>query len=245
MENYFGITYLFGREQVQNQIDGLVRSGSKGYICVADGVTLVTRRGNSLLSQALNQSVFNTCDSGWVPSYLRLLYGIEREQYTGSDLLEDIVRKQQYRMMFLGSSDEVLQALKNKLAEVDERVTSMSFASLPFKSVDGFDYQEIANQIREEDPDIIWISLGMPKQEIFMNRLEPFLNRGILIGVGAAFKFHSGLLGHNRAPRWMIRCKLEWLHRIFSEPRKQIGRCWLILTTMPVIFFEEYRYKRR
>jgi N-acetylglucosaminyldiphosphoundecaprenol N-acetyl-beta-D-mannosaminyltransferase len=120
----------------------------------------------------------------------------------------------------------------------------MSFMTLPFLKVSDFNYAEIARRIEAEDPDLVFVSLGMPKQEFFMHRLCPFLARGILIGVGAAFKFHSGLPDQKRAPQWMIRFKLEWLYRIFSEPNKQIKRCILIITSLPFLLVREYREKK-
>jgi N-acetylglucosaminyldiphosphoundecaprenol N-acetyl-beta-D-mannosaminyltransferase len=147
-------------------------------------------------------------------------------------------------MMFLGALENTLQALKERLSAIDERIASMPFVSLPFLDVSKFNYPEIAQEIKQQDPDLIFISLGMPKQEFFMHKLYPYLDKGILIGVGAAFKFHSGLSNQKRAPRWMIRSKMEWIHRILSEPKKQIKRCSLIASTMPFIFIKEYKKKK-
>ena len=66
--------------------------------------------------------------------------------------------------------------------------------SLPFMPVENFDYQSIANKINKIEPDIIWVSLGAPKQEIFMNKIKPLLNHGVLFGIGAAFNFYIGKL---------------------------------------------------
>ncbi|GHT39886.1 hypothetical protein FACS189437_04570 [Bacteroidia bacterium] len=245
MEDFFGINYTFGKDKVQAKIDELLLSRQKGYVIVADGVTLSMSHKNKALKKVLDESDMIICDSGWVPLYLRSLYHIEREQYSGSDFLMDMVQAQKYKMMFLGSSNATLQALKTRLSSIDERMAVMPFVSLPFLDVSEFNYPEIAQQINEQDPDLIFVSLGMPKQEFFMHHLSPYLNRGILIGVGAAFKFHSGLASQKRAPKWMIRLKLEWLYRLFSEPKKQIKRCSLIASSMPCIYMKEYKKKKR
>lgn len=243
MEKYFGIDYTFEKNLVRERIDQIVTSSQKGYVCVADGVTLSMSQNNNDLRSVLNHSAINICDSGWVPMYLRWIYGIKRDQYCGSDILIDLVNAKKYKMMFMGASDNTLEALQKSLSAKDERIRDMKFCSLPFREVDGFDYEAIANQIKEENPDIVFVSLGMPKQEFFMYRLEPFLERGVLIGVGAAFKFHSGLPDQKRAPQWMIKSKMEWVHRIFSEPKKQLKRCSLIFITMPTLLIKEYRIK--
>jgi N-acetylglucosaminyldiphosphoundecaprenol N-acetyl-beta-D-mannosaminyltransferase len=245
MEEFFGINYTFGKDQVQAKIDDMLLSRQKGYIIVADGVTLSMSHKNKDLKKVLDESGMTICDSGWVPLYLRFLYHIRREQYSGSDFLMDRVQAKKYKMMFLGSSSNTLQALKTRLSAIDERIASMPFVSLPFLDVSEFNYPEIAQQINEQDPDLIFVSLGMPKQEFFMHNLYPYLNRGILVGVGAAFKFHSGLANQKRAPKWMIRLKMEWIFRIFSEPKKQIKRCSLIISSMPCIFAKECKKRKK
>jgi N-acetylglucosaminyldiphosphoundecaprenol N-acetyl-beta-D-mannosaminyltransferase len=245
VKRYFGIKYEFEKQVVLDTIDQCVEDGEKGYVCVADGVTLAMSRQYPLLKTILEFSVLNICDSGWVPFYIKRIYHIRQEQYSGTELFEDVVSKKKYKMMFLGTSNTILKPLRDQLSRMDDRILDMPFAALPFRNVEEFDYREIASRINEENPDIIWVSLGMPKQEIFMYNLLPEINQGILIGVGAVFKFKSGLSGHKRAPQWMVKCKLEWLYRIFSEPRKQFGRCWLVIRTTPGIIYREYRNKKK
>ena len=114
----------------------------------------------------------------------------------------------------------------------------MGFVELPFRKVEDFDYEAIAAKINKDNPDVIWLSLGAPKQEQFAARLVQHLNRGVVIPVGAVFNFRAGL-GIKRAPRWMVKIHLEFVHRIFSEPKKQIRRCWTIANTLPAIIHEE------
>lgn len=243
-ELFFGINYTFGKKNIHSGIDKIVNSGDKGYVCVADGVTLSMSHKNENLKQVLDQSSITVCDSGWVPIYLKFLYDIHREQYCGSDLLMDLVCQGKHKMMFLGSSRDTLDALKKRLSSFNSQIAYMPFCELPFLAVKDFNYEQIAIQIKEYNPDIIFISLGMPKQEFFMHSLLPYLERGVLIGVGAAFKFHSGLSHQKRAPQWMIKTKIEWVYRIFSEPKKQIKRCSLIALSMPLIYIDEYRRKK-
>ena len=138
---------------------------------------------------------------------------------------------------------ETLAALKENLVKIDARIAEMTFYELPFRSVDQFDYQGIAKEVNADGADIIWVALGAPKQEMFMNKLKPYLNRGIMIAVGAAFKFYSGL-EEKRAPGWMVRHHLEFIYRIFSEPKKQLKRCWWIVITLPGLLFGEWKKKK-
>ena len=72
-----------------------------------------------------------------------------------------------------------------------------------------------------------------------MRKLKPYLKHGVMIGVGAAFNFYSGL-GERRAPSWITRAHLEFVYRIFQSPKKQLSRCWGILNTLPGMVWREY-----
>lgn len=120
----------------------------------------------------------------------------------------------------------------------------MPFVELPFRSVDEFDYKSIAADINNYRPDIIWVSLGAPKQEFFMNRLLPFLERGVMFGFGAIFNFYSGVGSVKRAPAWMRRLKLEWLYRAIEEPKKNIPRYLRFIKLLPRLIKEEKKRER-
>ena len=107
-----------------------------------------------------------------------------------------------------------------------------------------FDYKEIAEVIEEDKADIIWVALGAPKQEIFMSKLKPYLKHGVMIAVGAAFKFYSGI-DVKRAPEWMVKNHLEFVYRIFCEPKKQLKRCGWIVITLPMLLISEWRRKKK
>ena len=77
-------------------------------------------------------------------------------------------------------------------------------------------------QVAAARPDIFWVGLSTPKQEKFMAEFLPKLDATVMIGVGAAFDFHSGRV--RQAPRWMQRSGLEWFYRLCSEPRRLARR---------------------
>ncbi|EKC54944.1 glycosyl transferase, WecB/TagA/CpsF family, partial [human gut metagenome] len=104
----------------------------------------------------------------------------------------DIIRSRRYRMIFMGTSQAILDGLKENLIHENPDVAQMQFVELPFRKVEEFDYPEIARMVEADGADIIWVALGAPKQEIFMSRLKPYLHHGVMIAVGAAFKFFSG-----------------------------------------------------
>lgn len=244
METYFNIRYEFDKRAVFRAIDEALLLGTPGYICVSDGVILATVNRDPEYCKVVDGSMFSICDSGYVPLYLRWIYGIERKQYCGSEIFMDIIHQRRYRMAFLGTTQPTLDGLKHNLSQIDPRINDMWFYSLPYKAVDDFDYRAIAQMIEKDGAEIIWVALGAPKQEIFMSKLKPYLKSGVMIAVGAAFKFYSGT-DVNRAPYWMVRAHLEFLHRIYCEPKKQLRRCWLIIESLPKLLVQEWNRKRR
>ncbi len=242
MEEYFNIRYEFDKARVDEAIERQLTAPAASYICVSDGVVLNYVHKDSKYREMINGGLFSICDSSYVPLYLKFIYGIEREQYTGHQLFLHILEKKKYRMMFLGSSQRILVPLKKKLIKTDPSIAEMKFLELPYSEAEDFDYKSIAETINEENPDIIWVSLGAPKQEKFMHYLAPHIKRGTLISVGAVFKFVSGIEAR-RAPQWMVRNHLEFIHRIFTEPRKQLKRSASIVSGLPGIIRRELKRK--
>jgi N-acetylglucosaminyldiphosphoundecaprenol N-acetyl-beta-D-mannosaminyltransferase len=90
----------------------------------------------------------------------------------------------------------------------------------PFRELSPAEEKQLIAQIADLKPDIVWVGLGCPKQELFMSRYLPMLDTKLMFGVGAAFDFHTGRI-HDCAP-WIKRAGLQWLHRLLQDP----GRLW-------------------
>lgn len=240
METYFNIRYEFERDEVHRAIETRLNSPGSDYVCVADGVILDTANRHPEYLEVVNSGMFAICDSSFVPLYIKWLYGRQREQYCGADIFRDIVSSRRYRMIFLGSQQHVLDALRANITKWNPDVETMIFRELPFLSVEEFDYAAIGRMVEEDGADIVWVSLGAPKQEYFMHHLKPYLHRGVMIAVGAAFKYFSGLK-ERRAPDWMVRAHMEFLFRITQSPRKQLRRCRDILASLPRLLLDEKR----
>lgn len=242
MQTYFNIRYEFDKQLVREYI--FQQTGKKAdYICVADGVILNTANRNPEYLKVVNGGMFSICDSSYVPLYIRWIYGRQYEQYCGSQIFMDLIHSRKYRMIFMGTSQRTLDALKQNLTKIDPRIEGMTFCELPYRQVDEFDYPAIARMIAEDAADIIWVALGAPKQELFMSKLKPYLQSGVMIAVGAAFKFYSGL-EEKRAPKWMLKAHLEFVYRIYRDPKKQLKRCAWIVYTLPSLLIGEWKRKR-
>lgn len=244
MHTYFNIRYEFNPQEVHKAIDVRLHLPGSNYICVADGVILnIANRVKEYLD-VVNGGMFSICDSSYVPLYIKWIHGLQYEQYCGSEIFMDIVSSRKYRMIFLGTQQYILDGLKDNLMKSNPDVADMKFIELPFRKVSEFDYPAIAKIIEDDGADIIWVALGAPKQEFFMSMLKPHLNHGVMIAVGAAFKFFSGV-DATRAPQWMVRHHLEFVHRLTKEPNKQFRRCFHIIRTLPGLLFTEWRASKQ
>lgn len=245
MKKYFNIHYEFDKVRVHESIaERLTRPGSD-YICVADGVILNIANREPDYLDVVNGGMFAICDSSYVPLYLKWIYSMEVNQYCGSQIFQDIIASRRYRMIFLGTQQATLDGLRQNLIATNPDIDDMKFVELPFCNVEDFDYPGIAKLVEDDGSHIIWIALGAPKQENFMARLKPHLHHGVMIGVGAAFKFFSGGVDTKRAPEWMVRHHLEFVHRISQEPKKQVKRCFHIVRTLPGLLYNEWRQKNK
>lgn len=208
------------------------------YITVADGVILATANRDPEYLNVVNSGMFAICDSSYVPLYIRMIHGKRYKQYCGAQIFHDIVSGTAHRMIFLGTQKSVLDSLRHNIIQWNPEVKDMQFVELPFCKVEEFDYDSIAEVVERDGADIIWVALGAPKQEYFMYNLKPRLHHGVMIAVGAAFKFYSGQ-EEKRAPEWMVRAHLEFLFRILQDPKKQLRRCYGIITVLPRLLAEE------
>lgn len=243
MERYFNIRYEFDQSEIHKAISSRLGLPGSDYICVSDGNILNNAYRKKDYLDIINGGMFSICDSSYVPVYLKWIYGIDRDQYAGSDIFYDIITEGKYRMIFLGTEQTTLDNLKKELTKLNPSVASMTFKELPFLPVEEFDYPGIAKMIEDDKAEIVWISLGAPKQERFMAYLKPHLHHGIMIAIGATFNFFSGMK-IKRAPKWMVKNHMEFIYRIYSEPQKQIKRCWGIMSTLPALLAGEVRRKR-
>ena len=241
MQSYFNVNLEFDRTRVDSIIQSTIAANGKGYVCSVEGNNIAVANRNPAFLKVLNNALVNICDGSMVATLLSGIHRKTLKPYVGADLFIRYVRMCRYKQFFLGNTRLILNGLKNNLSKIDPAIADMPFEELPFKKVEDFDYIGIAEMINKENPDIIWVSLGAPKQEQFMSLLLPYLNRGVMFGFGAIFNFNAGVGHVKRAPSLMLKLRTEWLYRAFEEPKKNIPRYWNLIKQMPKLIANEYR----
>lgn len=97
--------------------------------------------------------------------------------------------KKTYKQVIIGNTEPIVQMVREKLRRKVLTISTSPTCRCLFCKVEEFDYKGIAEELNREKYDIIWVSLGNPKQEIFMRNIEPLLKQGVMFGIGAALNF--------------------------------------------------------
>jgi len=201
-----------------------VMSHLGGYAVLCNVHVLMTAQEQLDVHAAVDDAWQVFPDGAPVAWMQRRLGAATAERVGGPDLMLGVLdqgRNRQLRHVFLGSTDATLECLTERIQEQLRGVEIVGTLAPPFDDERQWSDEAIA-QVRAWQPDIIWLALGAPKQEIWMQKHAAAVAPALVIGVGAAFDFHAET--KSRAPRWMQRAGLEWLFRLASEPRRLAGR---------------------
>ena len=120
--------------------------------------------------------------------------------------------------LYGGRSPAALELLEGRLRERFPRLRIAGGYSPPFRSLTAEEEDRVVAAINSSNAAVVWVGTGQPKQERWMLKMRPRLSAPLLVGVGAAFDFHAGLV--SQAPPWMQRNGLEWVYRLSREPRR-------------------------
>ena len=190
------------------------------YICVANVHTTVTAYQDDEYRHIQNSSALTLPDGNPLATACRKCGFIDTERVTGPDLMSELFKISEskgYRHYFYGASQDTLDTLKANLLEHYPQLMIAGMYAPPYRPLTADEEREDVRQINDVHPDYIWIGLGAPKQEQWMYRNRNNVN-GLMIGVGAGFEFHAGLI--KRAPQWMQKLSLEWLFRLIQNPKR-------------------------
>lgn len=114
--------------------------------------------------------------------------------------------------------DAARELLVRRLRERFGGLVIAGASSPPFRPLTAAEEQREIDLINASGAAVVWVGTGQPRQEQWMHRMRPLLEPALLVGVGAAFDFHAGLI--SQAPPWMQRSGLEWIYRLSREPRR-------------------------
>jgi len=170
-----------------------------------------------------------------------------RKRVSGADLMSaflPLAEKKGYSVFFYGDTDETLQALQERLSERHPNLKIAGTYSPPFRSITPEEDAQEVQLINDSGANVVWVGLGLPKQERWMAAHKDQLEAQVMVGVGAAFKFASGRV--RRAPSWIGDNGFEWLWRFIQEPRRVWRRVFIDLPQFTwLVALELLKLKRR
>ena len=202
-------------------IAAAVRERRRGYICVTGVHGGMEAQDADAFKKILNDAFLGTPDGMPMVWAGKLAGHAEMRRVYGPDLMLDVCAWSENsgaKHFFYGGADGVADLLAEKLKAKFPKLNVVGTYTPPFRALNENEIQTLQKRIAELQPDIFWVGLSTPKQEKFMAEFLPKLDATLMLGVGAAFDFHSGRVA--QAPRWMQRSGLEWLFRLVSEPRR-------------------------
>lgn len=201
------------------------------YVCMCNVHVAVTARREPGFRRIVNQADLATPDGAPIAWCLRRLGFPSQQRINGPDLMWRCCARaaQEGLSVFLyGSSQEILEPLSARLAREFPGLRLAGYYSPPFRDLTAEEDAHAVRLIENSGAHIVFVALGCPKQEAWMAGHRDRI-RAVMIGVGAAFPYHAGVLP--RAPHWMQEAGLEWLHRLLSEPRR-LWRRYLVTNTL-------------
>lgn len=215
------------RERVLEEIDQRIRSGIPGgYISITNTESMyhALRRPDHMAY--IQGADFSLCDGVGVIAAGRF-WNMRIRRYNGPVLQLDCSAYGQsrgWRHYYFGGKAGVADLMARKLKERFVGLNVVGTYSPPFGDWAVEEDEAIVQQINDAKPDILWVGLGLIKQEAWIARHLHRINVPWMIGVGAAFDYHSGAVPW--APQWMRAMGLEWLFRLIIQPRLRARRYW-------------------
>ena len=198
-----------------------IATRKSAYICMTGVHGVMEAQSNPHLRNVLNQAFINAPD-GMPMSWVGWLQGQRQmDRVYGPDFMTNLCRisvNKGYRHYLYGGQPGVAQELKAALQKRFPGLQVVGTCTPPFRSLTQEEEVRLLDDVQSANPDILWVGLSTPKQECFMAEYVDRLRVPLLVGVGAAFDFHTGRI--DDAPAWMKRAGLQWLHRLFQDPTR-------------------------
>ncbi len=180
----------------------------------------VEARHDAGYRRILNKGALNVPD-GMPVAWAARLFGSRTERLAGTDGMHLAAAwgiERGLRHYLYGSTPETLEALQRRLERTYPGILIVGAESPPFRAIQDDELAQSVRRMQEAGTQALWVGLGAPKQDQMAYRLRAMRAAPVILCVGAAFDFVAGNI--TRAPTWMQRSGLEWVHRFASEPRR-------------------------
>ncbi|AYA78079.1 glycosyltransferase [Bacillus sp. Y1] len=239
------INALDFKNTVENIKKWIVTNDKHKYVCVCNTHSLVTASNDYYFNTVLDNAAICTPDGMPLVWALKTFGFKDQDRVDGPNLMLKLCEesaKEGYKIYLYGNTEEILQRLEKKLKDMYKDIEIVGTYSPPFRTLEEGEIKKIQSDINKSAADIVFVSLGCPKQEKWMYENSPNIN-GVLLGVGAAFNFIIGDI--KRPPLFFQKLGLEWLFRLLSEPQRLWKRYLYNNTNYILKFIKTYRKNKK
>lgn len=194
------------------------------YVCVANVHMLIEAYKSKAFANYVSNADLITPDGMPLAKAIKALYGVKQERVAGMDLLPDllsIAEERKLGVFFYGGSQQMLNLTSEHLTNTYPDLIISGLYSPPFRELSQQEETDVIGLINNSNPSIVFVILGCPKQEKWMYEMRNKI-QAVMIGVGGALPVMIGM--QKRAPFWMRKNSLEWLFRLYQEPRRLFKR---------------------
>lgn len=208
-------------ERALDRITGWIATGERHYVCVSGVHGVMECQSDPALREIHNRSGLT------VPDGMPLVWCAHRAGHAdtarvyGPDLMLSVLERAAERgwsSYFYGGAEGVPELLAERLTARFPGLQVAGAESPPFRPLTDEESRATQARINASGAVLVWVGLSTPKQERWMAANRPALDAAVLLGVGAAFDFHTDRV--RQAPTWMQQRGLEWLFRLLVEPRR-------------------------
>lgn len=193
----------------------------KGYVCAVSVHGILESLRCHELAVTYAESTINVPD-GTPTVWVGRFQGFRQmDHVTGPALMQEVFRNAEFSScshFFYGGKPGVAQELAARMSQQYPWTRIAGTYTPPFRDLNEQEERDLAAQINALQPDIVWVGIGTPRQELWMHRMLPQLDTRLMFGVGAAFDFHTG--GIRESPPWIKRAGFHWLHRLLQDPKR-------------------------
>jgi N-acetylglucosaminyldiphosphoundecaprenol N-acetyl-beta-D-mannosaminyltransferase len=233
-------------EGAMDAMDVMVETGTRGYVCAVAVHALTVGYEDPEMRVALRDATLVLPDGMPVVWAAKLLGEKLDDRVYGPELMRRYCARcaqQGHRVWLYGGRDQgSLVQLALNLRRRNRGINIVGGFSPPFREMTAEEEDELVRQINDARPDVLWVGIGVPKQELWMARMRERLDVPVICAVGAAFDFHAGRI--SQAPTWMQERGLEWIYRIAQEPRRLLPRYLYFNPRFILAFARQYLSER-
>jgi N-acetylglucosaminyldiphosphoundecaprenol N-acetyl-beta-D-mannosaminyltransferase len=209
-------------ERTMDWMDATIASKQRGYVCVAAVHTVMVCQEDPELRDAVVNSDLTVPDGQPLVWAMNALGHDLPSRVYGPELMERYCERSALTgarvFLYGGRNQGALVQLALNLRQRHPGVKIVGGYSPPHRELTEEEREAVAEEINGSHADVVWVGIGVPKQEKWMAEMRSRLEAPVLIGVGAAFDFHAGLVP--QAPNWIQESGLEWAYRLAHEPRR-------------------------